>query len=28
VMQIIEGTDQVLQKVLGKSFCQKFSKRG
>ncbi|MCX6584767.1 MAG: acyl-CoA/acyl-ACP dehydrogenase [Candidatus Aminicenantes bacterium] len=28
VMQIIEGTDQVLQKVLGKSFCRKFSKKG
>ncbi len=28
VMQIIEGTDQVLQKVLGKSFCRKFNKRG
>ena len=27
VMQIIEGTDQVLQKVLGKSFCQKFSQK-
>jgi alkylation response protein AidB-like acyl-CoA dehydrogenase len=28
VMQIIEGADQVLQKVLGKSFCRKFSKKG
>jgi glutaryl-CoA dehydrogenase (non-decarboxylating) len=26
IMQIIEGTDQVLQKVLGKSFCKKFSR--
>ncbi|MCP5106953.1 MAG: acyl-CoA/acyl-ACP dehydrogenase [bacterium] len=25
IMQIIEGTDQVLQKILGKSFCRKFS---
>jgi alkylation response protein AidB-like acyl-CoA dehydrogenase len=27
IMQIIEGTDQVLQKVLGKSFSKKFRKR-
>ena len=27
IMQIIEGTDQVLQKVLGKSFCKKFNTR-
>ncbi|UCH92389.1 MAG: acyl-CoA/acyl-ACP dehydrogenase [Candidatus Aminicenantes bacterium] len=26
IMKIIEGTDQVLQKVLGKSICQKFTK--
>lgn len=28
IMQIIEGTDQVLQKVLGNSFCKKFKKPG
>ena len=26
IMQIIEGTDQVLQMVLGKNFCRKFKK--
>ncbi len=26
IMQIIEGTDQVLQKILGRSFCQQFRK--
>jgi alkylation response protein AidB-like acyl-CoA dehydrogenase len=27
IMEIIEGTDQVLQKVLGKSFCKKYKKK-